>query len=150
VGLQGSVQIRAVDAPHGLTLVEVLVAMAITAISVMAALQLIQATATGLRESKLRSLALLCLDNEIVRLQIDTARQASLPFAETCSQDGMQFRIELRMLATPHPNFRRIEAQAYAAKAAKEGTGLAPAHQQAGPEREALLAQRVYFQSVGF
>ena len=131
--------IRPVLAPHGLTLVELLVAMAITALAVLAALQLIQATASGLRESKLRSLALLCLDNEITRLQIDPGRQALLPLSTPCSQDGMAFRIELRMLATPHPNFRRIEAQAYAA-----------ADPQSRPEKAALLAQRVYFRSQGF
>lgn len=136
---QGRLPIRAFGPPQGLTLVEVLVATAVTAIAVLAGLQVIQATASGLRESRLRSLALYCLDSEIARLQIDPSRQASLPLSVICRQDGIDVHIELSMLATPHPNFRRIEARAYSA------TDPQPDNTKA-----ALLAQRVYFQSLGF
>ncbi|MGA1253202.1 MAG: prepilin-type N-terminal cleavage/methylation domain-containing protein [Burkholderiaceae bacterium] len=135
------------DAPTGLTLVEVLVAMAITAVAVLAALQLLQTTAASLRASQLRFLALACLDSEIARLQIDPTQITALPRSLACRQGGAVFRIDLTLLPTPHPNFRRLEADAYWLPVSR---GDAAGAGQVSPAAPEWMGQRVYFRSVGF
>lgn len=103
---------------RGFTLVEVLVALAITAIALGAGVK----AATALIDNAQRlgdvTAAHWCADNALVALKL--ARQypdiGESDFA--CSQIGHEFRGQIRAQATPNPNFRRVDA------VVRDGNGL--------------------------
>ena len=97
--------------PAGFTLIEVLVALAIVAISLMAGFK---ATGALTRQADRQLLALLgqvCADNELIRLRLlrqlpDLGEQQA-----PCTQAGHALRVQLSVQPTPNPNFRRVDAQ---------------------------------------
>ena len=99
--------------PAGFTLIEVLVALAIVAISLMAGLK---ATGALDRQADRQVLALLgqiCADNELIRLRLlrqlpDLGEQQA-----PCLQAGRELRVSLTVQPTPNPNFRRVDAQVF-------------------------------------
>lgn len=98
-------------ANHGFTLVEVLVALGIVAIALMAGLQ---ATAALTRHAQRQSDALLaqiCAENELIKIRL--ARQMPDVGDSTieCQQAGQAFTVVMAVRPTPNPNFRRVDAQ---------------------------------------
>ncbi len=101
--------------PHhcqrGFTLVEVLVALGIVAIAIMAGLQ---ATGALVRNAQRQSdvlLAQLCAENELARVrlakQLPSVGDTTLP----CEQAGQALSVRLIVRPTPNPSFRRVDAQ---------------------------------------
>ena len=104
---------RARQPALGFTLVEVLVALGIVAIALLAGLQ---ATAALTRHAQRQSDMLLgqtCAENELVKLRL--ARQ--LPdvgdSSIVCEQAGEVFSVALAVRPTPNFNFRRVDAQVF-------------------------------------
>lgn len=123
------------SAPEGLTLVELLVALAITAVAMIAALRLLQVTVESLAESRLRADALRCADSLVIQARVDPRSAQGGQREEACQQGGLAFVARIDIRGTPHLNFRRLEVKVYA---------LA----ETGPQR--LLAERLAFLPVGF
>jgi len=103
---------------RGFTLVEVLVALGIVAIALLAGLQ---ATAALTRHAQRQSdvlLAQTCAENELVKVRL--ARQ--LPdvgdSSIACEQAGEVFTVALAVRPTPNFNFRRVDAQVFKGDAA--------------------------------
>ncbi|WPC67407.1 type II secretion system minor pseudopilin GspI [Rhodoferax ferrireducens] len=103
---------------RGFTLVEVLVALGIVAIALLAGLQ---ATAALTRNAQRQSdvlLAQTCAENELVKVRL--ARQ--LPdvgdSSIACEQAGEVFTVALAVRPTPNFNFRRVDAQVFKGDAA--------------------------------
>ena len=104
---------RARQSARGFTLVEVLVALGIVAIALLAGLQ---ATAALTRHAQRQSDMLLgqtCAENELVKVRL--ARQ--LPdvgdSSVACEQAGQVFTVALAVRPTPNFNFRRVDAQVF-------------------------------------
>lgn len=97
----------------GFTLVEVLVALGIVAIALVAGLRATAAlTANAQRQSSVL-LAQMCAENELVKMRL--ARQMP-PVGEgdvTCEQAGVAYQVRLKVAPTPNPSFRRIDAQVF-------------------------------------
>jgi general secretion pathway protein I len=98
---------------RGFTLVEVLVALGIVAIALLAGSKATSAlTSNAMRQSEVM-LAQLCAENEQITLRL--ARQ--LPGLGTssvaCEQAGHHFSSQVTVQATPNPNFRRIDVQVF-------------------------------------
>lgn len=96
---------------RGFTLIEVMVALSIVAIALLAGMQATSAlTRNAQRQSDLL-LAQLCAENELARLRL--ARQMpgvgdnDLP----CEQAGRLLRVQLAVRPTPNPSFRRIDVR---------------------------------------
>ena len=95
--------------PHGFTLIEVMVALAITAIALMAGLQATGAlTRNATRQSDVL-LAQLCADNALAQLRLLRQLPAIGDTAQTCTQAGQAFALEIHVRPTPNPLFRRID-----------------------------------------
>jgi len=95
----------------GFTLIEVLVALGIVAIALMAGLK---ATASLARNADRQSLAILaqvCAENELGRLkllrQLPDTGETTLP----CEQAGRSLQVNVSVQTTPNPNFRRVDAK---------------------------------------
>lgn len=98
-------------AAQGFTLVEVLVALAIVAIALMAGLQ---ATAALTRHAQRQSdvlLAQTCAENELVKARLSKQMPGVGDSSVACEQAGQVFTVLVAVRPTPNPNFRRVDAQ---------------------------------------
>ncbi|KQP23278.1 type II secretion system minor pseudopilin GspI [Pseudorhodoferax sp. Leaf267] len=96
---------------RGFTLVEVLVALGIVAIALLAGLQATNAlTANATRQSDVL-LAQMCAENELSRLRLSPQMPGVGDTDLPCEQAGRQFDVRLSVRPTPNPSFRRIDAQ---------------------------------------
>lgn len=96
---------------RGFTLVEVLVALGIVAIALMAGLQATTAlTRNALRQSDI-VLAQLCAENELVAARLSRQMPSVGDSTVTCEQAGRQLTVALIVRPTPNPSFRRVDAQ---------------------------------------
>lgn len=104
-----TVQTRRVS--KGFTLVEVLVALGIVAVTLAAG---VRATGTltlnAQRQSDLM-LAQLCAENALISLRLARQMPAVGSNTKTCEQAGRNLDVRLVVQPTPNPNFLRIEAQ---------------------------------------
>jgi general secretion pathway protein I len=102
---------------RGFTLIEVLVALGIVAIALVAGLQASAAlTANAQRQSDIL-LAHVCAENELVRLKLGKQLPPVGDAEQACEQGGQAFVVRLKVSPTPNPNFRRVDAQVFAAAA---------------------------------
>jgi general secretion pathway protein I len=100
-------------AGRGFTLVEVLVALGIVAIALVAGLQATAAlTTNGQRQSDVL-LAHLCAENELTRLRLGKQIPSVGESTNDCDQAGRRYRVNVRVSPTPNPNFRRVDAQVF-------------------------------------
>ena len=103
------------DRPAGFTLIEVLVALAIVSIALLAALRAAAQGTTSVGELRARLLAGWVAEN---RLAEHRARGDWLPLGIQRgreSQAGFEFVWREELVATPHPAFRRIDVFVFAA-----------------------------------
>lgn len=96
---------------HGFTLVEVLVALSIVAIALMAGLQATTAlTRNALRQSDI-ILAQLCAENELVQARLSRQMPSVGDTQVPCEQAGRLLTVAVSVRPTPNPSFRRVDAQ---------------------------------------
>ncbi len=98
---------------HGFTLVEVLVALAIVAIALLAGTQ---AASTLTRNAQRQSdivLAQLCAENELIKARLSRQMPSVGDSTEPCEQAGRQFTVNVIVRPTPNPQFRRMDAQVF-------------------------------------
>lgn len=95
----------------GFTLIEVLVALAIVAIALIAGLQASSAlTRNALRQSD-ALLGQVCAENELIRLRLSRQLPDVGDSTTTCEQAGRALQVLVTVRPTPNPQFRRVDAQ---------------------------------------
>ena len=94
----------------GFTLVEVLVALAITALALGAGLKAAGALTDNAQRLGDVTTAQWCADNALVGLRLAQQFPGTGEADFACQQLGRDFRGLLRTQTTPNPNFRRIDA----------------------------------------
>jgi general secretion pathway protein I len=96
---------------RGFTLVEVLVALGIVAISLSAGLQATGAlTRQAQRQSDLM-LAQTCAENELIKIRLTKQMPGVGDSRVDCEQANQIFTVALTVRPTPNPNFRRVDAR---------------------------------------
>lgn len=99
---------------RGFTLVEVLVALAIVAIALVAGLRAAAALTNNAQRQSDMVLAHVCAENELTRLRL-VKQMPSVGDSELrCEQGQQAFTVRLKVSPTPNPNFRRVDAQVFA------------------------------------
>lgn len=98
-------------ASRGFTLVEVLVALSIVAIALLAGLQASAGLANNAQRQSDVLLAQLCAENELVRLRLAKEMPGVGESLVECNQAGQAFQVRVTVAPTPNPSFRRIDAQ---------------------------------------
>ena len=101
---------------RGFTLVEVLVALAIVAIALLAGTQ---AASTLTRNAQRQSdivLAQLCAENELIKARLSRQMPSVGDSTEPCEQAGRQFTVNVIVRPTPNPQFRRMDAPVFDAE----------------------------------
>jgi general secretion pathway protein I len=117
---------------RGFTLIEVLVALAMVAVALLAAVRAAGALAEANAEMKLRLLAQLAADNRIAELRAAGAFPPLGTRTSACAQGRAALQCVEEVKTTPNPLFRRVEVRVYAS--AEASTKLA--------ELVGILAQR--------
>ena len=96
---------------RGFTLIEVLVALAIVAITLGAGIKAAGALANNAERLNDVSIAQWCADNQLIGLKL---AHPTLSIGDTdfsCEQLGRSYKGKLVVRPTPNPNFRRVDAQ---------------------------------------
>lgn len=97
--------------PRGLTLVEVLIALAILATALAAGVRA-SASLTQLSQRQLEQLlAELCAENELVAVRLAPTLPGVGRSSQSCEQAGHTLTVVREVLPTPNPNFRRIDVR---------------------------------------
>ena len=99
---------------RGFTLIEVLVALAIVAVALLAAVRAAGAMAQTNAELRLRLLAQLSADNRIAELRSAGAFPALGTRTSACPQGRTPLSCVEEVKSTPNPLFRRVEVRVYA------------------------------------
>jgi len=95
---------------RGFTLIEVLVALAIVAIALVAGLQAAGALTRQSERQSQQWLAQLCADNVLAQWRLLNQMPAVGESTQRCEQAGQVFTVRLRVNPTPNPSFLRVEA----------------------------------------
>lgn len=96
---------------RGFTLIEVLVALTITAIALAAGAQASNAlTRNAQRQSDLL-LAQICAENELVKLRLATVVPPFGEMGSVCEQAGVPLGVTVSTMPTLNPAFRRVDVQ---------------------------------------
>ena len=111
---------------RGFTLVEMLVALAIVAVALLAGLRAVSTMAQTSAELKLRLLAQVAAENRIAELRAARAFPGIGSRTVACPQGRVPLECVEEAKATPNPLFRRIEVRVYA-----------------GDDRDRLLAELI-------
>jgi general secretion pathway protein I len=95
----------------GFTLIEVLVALAIVAIALVAGLQATSAlTRNALRQSDVL-LGQMCAENELIRIRLSRQLPDVGENSLSCEQGGRVLQVTTSVRPTLNPRFRRVDAQ---------------------------------------
>ena len=98
---------------RGFTLIEVLVALAIVAIALLAGGKAMNAlTQTAGRQGDVM-LAQLCAENQLAAARMSQQLPGLGTTTVPCEQASRQFDVQVGIFATPNPDFRRIDAHVF-------------------------------------
>jgi general secretion pathway protein I len=98
--------------PHrGLTLIEVLVALAIVAVSMIAGLQATASLTRNAARQSDRVLAQLCAENALAAVRLARRLPDVGDTFTPCEQSDRTLDVRLVVQPTPNPNFRRVDAR---------------------------------------
>ncbi|OYU32243.1 MAG: type II secretion system protein GspI [Comamonadaceae bacterium PBBC2] len=95
----------------GFTLIEVLVALGIVAVALMAGLQATGSLSRNAERQSLSMLGQICADNELIRLRLRRQLPDTGSSDVECLQAGQALQVHLSVKTTPNPNFRRVDAR---------------------------------------
>ncbi|MFG6446867.1 type II secretion system minor pseudopilin GspI [Roseateles sp. BYS180W] len=99
--------------PSGFTLLEVLVALAVVAITLGAGLRASAALTQNAQRMVDVSAAQWCAENELAELRLQSRAGSALPglgeIEFPCKQLGMSYAGKVLVGSTPNPNFRRLD-----------------------------------------
>jgi general secretion pathway protein I len=98
---------------HGFTLVEVLIAMTIAAVALMAAIRATASLAVNSADLRARTLAQWSAENRLAQIRI--AREWPNPGRRQfdCSQASVALMCREDVIQTPNPLFRRVEVSVF-------------------------------------
>lgn len=101
----------AAPAQRGFTLIEVLVALGITAVALMAGLQATGSLSRNAERQTISMLGQVCAENELIALRLRRQLPDTGNRSLECPQAGHLLQVEVSVRPTPNPNFRRVDAR---------------------------------------
>jgi general secretion pathway protein I len=95
----------------GFTLIEVLVALGITALALMAGLQATGALSRNAERQSLNMLGQICAENALIALRLRRQLPDTGNRRIECNQAGQLLQVDLSVRPTLNPNLRRVDAR---------------------------------------
>ena len=102
---------RTRQSARGFTLIEVLVALGIVAVALMAGLQAIGSLSQQADRQTLSMLGQICAENELIRLRLRRQLPDTGNSQPECLQADHSLQVDVSVKPTPNPNFRRVDAR---------------------------------------
>lgn len=99
---------------RGFTLIEVMVALGITAVALMAGLQATGSLSRNAERQTSSMLGQICAENELIALRLRRQLPDIGDRSVACTQAGRLMQVEVSVRPTPNPNFRRVDARVLA------------------------------------
>ncbi len=96
---------------RGFTLIEVLVALSITAVALIAGLKATGSLSRNADRQTATMLGQICADNELIALRLRRQLPDTGNRSVECMQAGRVLQVEVSVRPTPNPNFRRVDAR---------------------------------------
>ena len=96
---------------QGFTLIEVLVALGITALALMAGLKATGSLSRNAERQTLSMLGQICAENELIALRLRRQLPDTGNNTVECAQAGRKLQVDVSVRPTPNPNFRRVDAR---------------------------------------
>jgi general secretion pathway protein I len=103
--------VRKSNPARGFTLIEVLVALGIVAVALMAGIRASSSLATNAMRQTDALLAQVCAENEQIRIRLSRQMPGLGDSSVDCVQAGRHFNTTVSIQTTPNPNFRRVDVQ---------------------------------------
>lgn len=97
----------------GFTLIEVLVALTIVAVALIAGLQSTAALSRDAQRQADVMLAHVCAENELVKMRLLRQLPGVGDNDVACEQASRSLTVKVAVRPTPNPNFRRVDAQVF-------------------------------------
>lgn len=101
---------------RGFTLVEVLVALSIVAIALLAGSKAVGALLQNAERQSEVLLGHLCAENTLTAVRLSRQMPAIGNSVQSCEQARQNFEVSLVVRPTPNPSFRRVDAQVLSAR----------------------------------
>ena len=101
---------------QGFTLIEVLVALAIVALALMAGVRVSASLTHNAQRQSDAMLAQICADNALIQLRLFQQLPSVGVTHIACEQAAQTFDVALTVNTTPNPAFRRVDAQVFSAQ----------------------------------
>jgi general secretion pathway protein I len=101
---------------RGFTLVEVLVALTIVSVALMAALRAVGSLAQGSADLRARTLAQWSAENRLSQMRVQSEFPNVGRNRYDCSQGGVELACQQDVFATPNAAFRRVELSVFDAR----------------------------------
>lgn len=98
---------------RGFTLIEVMVALAIVAVTLGAGIKAAGALSNNAERLTDVSLGQWCADNQLIGLKLARPTLSVGDSEFSCEQLGRNYKGKLIIRPTPNPNFRRVDAQVF-------------------------------------
>jgi len=95
----------------GFTLIEVLVALSITAVALMAGLKATGSLSRNADRQTASMLGQMCAENELIAMRLRRQLPDTGDRSVECTQAGRLLVVEVSVRPTPNPNFRRVDAR---------------------------------------
>ena len=96
---------------RGFTLVEVLIALAIVSVTLIAGLQASAAMTRNAQRQAERVLAQVCAENTLAQIRLSRQLPDAGERSNPCIQGGRTLNVTTDVQPTPNPNFRRVQAR---------------------------------------
>ncbi len=108
---------------RGFTLVEILVALTIVAIALMASLRAVGSLTNSAIDLRARTLAQWSAENRLTQIRVMQEFPNVGRRSFDCSQGNLPLRCQEDVFGTPNPNFRRVEIQVFDPTATSQTVG---------------------------
>lgn len=114
---------RNAGASRGFTLVEILVALTIVAIALMASIRAVGSLTVSASDLRSRTLAQWSAENRLSQIRVQKEFPPVGQRNFDCSQGDLSLRCQEDVFSTPNPGFRRVEIQVFEASTRPAGIG---------------------------
>jgi general secretion pathway protein I len=102
--------------PSGFTLIEVLVALGIVSIALLAGMRATDSLVNNAQRLSDVLLGQICAENELIKVRLSKAMPNVGESTFSCEQAGKVMGGKMTVTATPNPSFRRVDAEVFDAQ----------------------------------
>ncbi len=97
----------------GFTLIEVLVALGIVSIALLAGMRATDSLVNNAQRLSDVLLGQICVENELIKVRLSKAMPNVGDSTFSCEQAGKTMSGKMTVTATPNPSFRRVDAEVF-------------------------------------